>query len=136
MDTPLSLTASIGRTLYQTVSHARTHEVVSDEPDTNGGGDTGPSPSELVLAGLASCTGATLRMYADRKGWDLEQVDIQLEMTVEKTGNTQITHIKRTLSFKGNLSAEEQNRLLDIADKCPVHKLLTNTVEITTTMEG
>ena len=130
MENNITLTASIGRNHYQTISHARTHEVLGDEPAANGGGDTGPTPSELVLAGLASCTGATLRMYADRKGWNLEQVDITLEMSVEKSGSTQTTHIKRTLSFTGNLSDEERTRLLEIADKCPVHKLLTNEVVI------
>jgi putative redox protein len=130
MDNNTTLTASIGRTLYQTIAHARTHQVVSDEPTVNGGGDTGPTPSELILAALASCTGATLRMYADRKGWDLAQVDIALEMSIEKNGSAQTTRIKRTLSFSGNLSDEERTRLLEIADKCPVHKLLTNEVII------
>jgi len=127
---PTTLTASITRTRYQTISIARTHHITADEPADLGGGDTGPTPSELVLAGLASCTGATLRMYADRKGWDLEKVDISLEMNVEKTETGQTTTIKRTLVFTGNLSAEEEARLRDIADKCPVHKLLTNEVVI------
>ena len=127
---PITLTASITRTRYQTTSNARNHEIISDEPAENGGGDTGPTPSELVLASLASCTGATLRMYADRKGWDLEKVDISLEMNVEKTATGQTTYIKRTLVFTGNLSEEEEARLRDIADKCPVHKLLTNEVVI------
>lgn len=127
---PITLTATITRTLYQTISTARTHQVTADEPASVGGGDTGPTPSELVLAGLASCTGATLRMYADRKGWDLEKVDITLEMEVEKTETGQTTYIKRTLVFTGNLSEEEEARLRDIADKCPVHRLLTNEVVI------
>src|SRR5690606_37072639 len=95
-----------------------------------GGKDLGFSPKELLASALAACTSATLRMYADRKGWDLEEV--KLEVTLERDQKENKTIIKRTLEFIGNLDAAQKNRLLAIANACPVHKMLTNPIEIHT----
>ncbi|GGD79741.1 osmotically inducible protein C [Emticicia aquatilis] len=124
--------ASIGRDRYQTVIQTDKHELIGDEPIENNGTDLGPDPYEFILAGLATCTAATLRMYADRKGWDLEQLEIELSLQVERVGVSQSTNILRELHFVGNLDDEQKAMLLNIAEKCPVHKLLTNQVIITT----
>lgn len=129
-----TLRASIGRDHYQTRLDNGRHQFLGDEPADAGGTDTGPTPSELVLAGLATCTAATLRMYADRKGWDLEKIDLVLTLEIEKNGAIQVGHIRRNLTLHGNLSEDERKRLLDIAEKCPVHRLLTNEVRIETTL--
>lgn len=124
--------ASIGRDRYQTVIQTDKHELIGDEPIENNGTDLGPDPYEFILAGLATCTAATLRMYADRKGWDLEQLKIELSLEVERVGVSQSTNILRELHFIGNLDDGQKAMLLNIAEKCPVHKLLTNQVVITT----
>ena len=129
-----TLRATIGRDHYQTQLDNGRHRFLGDEPAESGGTDSGPTPYELVLAGLATCTAATLRMYADRKGWDLDKIDLELTLEIEKNGNEQVTHIRRNLTFHGNLSAEERARLLDVAGKCPVHRLLTNTIKIETAL--
>ena len=107
---------------------ARSHQLQADEPLSNGGTDSGPAPYELLLAGLAACTSLTLRMYADRKQWPLEK--IRVEVTSEKIDKTTI--FIRHVYFEGALDDEQRNRLLQIANACPVHKALTNPIEIKT----
>ncbi len=130
MNERTTLKASIGKTPYTTTLETVNHVLIGDESIEDGGQDAGPSPSEFILAGLATCTAATLRMYADRKGFALEQIHLELEMWTEKTAEGQVTHIERQIRLEGNLSEEEQQRMLVIAGKCPIHRLLTNTVEI------
>lgn len=124
--------AVIGRNRYQTVIQTNSHQIIGDEPVESGGSDLGPDPYEFILAGLATCTAATLRMYADRKGWDLEQLEIELSLQIEKEGIKQTTNILRELKFIGNLDESQKAALLNIAEKCPVHKMLTNPIVITT----
>lgn len=102
--------------------------IIADEPLDKGGGDTGLSPKELLTAVLSACTSATLRMYADRKGWDLQEVKLETEMT-EADNRSLFT---RKLEFVGNLDKEQKERLLTIANSCPVHKILTSPIEIKT----
>ncbi len=104
------------------------HRLAADEPATNGGGDAAPSPHELVLAGLGACTSMTLKMYAERKGWPLERVEVDL--TLEKEGES--TVIRRAIRLSGGLDAEQRTRLLEIAGKCPVHKTLAGEIRIET----
>jgi len=106
------------------------HELVSDEPTANGGGDEGPSPHELLLAALGSCTSMTVRMYAERKGWALERV----EVGVSGERENEVFHIRRRIRLEGKLSDEERQRLLEIANKCPVHRTLSGTVQIESTL--
>ena len=132
MDTETKIHATIGRTAYTTKINIREHHLIGDEPTENGGGDAGPKPSEFILAGLATCTAATLRMYADRKGWPLEHIFIDLSLVIEKIPGGQVTHITRVIRFEGDIDDEQKRRLLEIAEKCPAHRLLTNEVRINT----
>lgn len=118
--------ATIAGTPYRTVVSAGTHVWVADEPEEFGGADAGASPTELLLSALASCTLITCRMYAGRKGWRLEAADAEVSYDRTEPGPV----IRVTLQFKGPLSAEQTARLLDIAGKCPVHRLLQSRPEI------
>jgi putative redox protein len=104
------------------------HTVIIDEPVSNGGQDTGPSPNEYVCVALASCTTATVKMYANRKQWKIDSMQVEVEKETTPDGKNVY---KRTLHIKGNLDDDQLNRLMQIANVCPVHKILTqaNTVE-------
>ncbi len=104
--------------------------VMADEPVDKGGKDSGFSPKELLAAALAACTSATVRMYADRKQWALDEVKIDIDL--ERDDDANKTVINRTIQFIGNLDADQRKRLLAVANACPVHKILTNPIEINT----
>ena len=104
------------------------HQLTSDVDASKGGSDSGPSPHEYLAAALASCTGMTLKMYAGRKNWGLENAIV----TVNISRTDEVERFTRTISLVGNLDAEQTARLLDIANKCPVHKALIGTIEIDT----
>lgn len=104
--------------------------VIADEPIEKGGKDLGFSPKELLASALAACTSATVRMFADRKGWGLEEMKVNIEL--ERNENENKTVINRKLEFIGNLDDTQKDRLLAVANACPVHKILTNPIEINT----
>jgi len=126
------VTARVGRSGYRTDITTRTHALVADEPVAVGGSDLGPTPYELLLSGLASCTVMTLRMYADRKQWPLEGASVQLrsahshELDCEKcdTDSVGIGVIERRIEVRGDLTDEQKKRLVAIADRCPVKQTL------------
>jgi putative redox protein len=124
--------AHIGREHYKVAITVGKHVVIADEPEANGGKNEGPNPHELLLASLGACTCATVRMYADRKKMNLDEVKINL--SVERDEENNLTNITREIKFVGELTDEERTKLLAIADKCPIHKLLSNPVKITTQM--
>jgi putative redox protein len=106
------------------------HRLTADEPVALGGTDTGSSPYQLVLSGLAACTSITLRMYADRKGWSLGKVHVDVE--IHKAGVDDTGKIKRVISFSEPLSEEQRAKLLAIAEKTPVTRTIMAGAPITT----
>lgn len=131
MSTQTKIHGVIGRETYRSRLTMRGHTLHGDEPVENGGKDTGPTPTELVLSGLASCTVSTLRMYADKKGWDVDKIEVELDIQTTKTETGQSAEIESAITITGDITDEQKQRMLDIARKCPVHKLLTNTIQIT-----
>lgn len=123
---------------YQTRITAGPHEFLADEPVTHGGEDRGPNPYQLLLASLGACTTMTLRMYADRKNWPLREARVELKHSrihaadcadCESTEG-RVDVIERRISLSGDLSDEQRQRLLEIADRCPVSKTLTSEIKV------
>ncbi|TWI80630.1 putative redox protein [Lacibacter cauensis] len=128
-----NVSASIQRELYQIeIKSPSGNVLIADEPVANGGKDTGFSPTELLASALAACTSATLRMYADRKGWELEEVQVAINLEYNSSENK--TVINRSIQFIGNLDDAQRSRLLAVANACPVHKILSNPIEINTSI--
>lgn len=117
------------------------HHLVADEPVASGGLGSGPSPYDLVLAGLGACTSMTLRLYADQKGWPLERVAVTLahrkihaaDCADCETKAGKIDEVERTIALDGPLDAIQRARLMEIADKCPVHRTLHGEIRVRTT---
>jgi putative redox protein len=138
--TDKSVLVRIGREKYVTDIVARNHAILADEPKKYGGKDAGMSPYELLLASLGSCTAITLRMYADRKQWDLTEVKVHLEHFKQHAkdsedcsqSSTKIDKFVREIKLKGKLTQEQKKRLIQIANRCPVHKTLENKIVIET----
>ena len=132
MNTKTKIQAGIGHEHFVSKLSMRGHLLVADEPGDNGGSDAGPTPTELLLSSLASCTTSTLRMYADRKGWEVDRIDLEMGIRIEKTDTGQISYLESIIEITGNISGEQKERLLEIARKCPIHRLLTNPITIST----
>lgn len=107
--------------------------IIADESVNNGGNNEGMSPEELLAASLAACTSITLRMYADRKKYLLNSVEVNI--SVKRDNDLNFTEINREILLHGTLADDERNRLLEIANKCPVHKILSNQITIKTTIQ-
>jgi uncharacterized OsmC-like protein len=126
------LTAHIGAAGYRTDVGVRGHTFVADEPASVGGADVGPTPYDYLLASLAACTAMTLRMYASRKGWPLENAVVRLRDARSHAADCAncekqavgIRRIERQIELKGSLSDEQRQRLLAIADRCPIKQTL------------
>ena len=124
------ITAHLGQEKFKTTITTATNTLIADEPLELDGKDLGFSPKELLAAALGSCTIITLKMYANHKGWDL--TDVKIDVTFDWIAETSKSVFSRKIELIGNLSDEQKDRLLKIADKCPVHKVLTNLTEIET----
>lgn len=128
---------------YAQTVQAGKHRLRADEPEDVGGTDTGPNPYELLLAALGTCTSITLRMYADRKGWPLEGVRVRLahsrihaeDCADCETEKGKVDHIDRFLALAGELDEEQRQRLLEMADRCPVHRTLHGEIDVATELE-
>ncbi len=118
------------------------HRLVADEPRPIGD-NAGPNPYDLVLAGLGACTSMTLRMYANRKGWPLDSIRVTLRHSrihAEDCAHCETTkgwigHIDREIELTGALDDSQRQRLLQIADHCPVHQTLTSEIDISTSLK-
>ncbi len=104
----------------------RSHTITADEPAEHGGGDTGPSPQELLAASLASCTAITIEMYAKRKSWNIDGLEVDVDYTPAERGCA--TSFKLVMRFPAHLSEDQVERLRVIAAKCPVHRTLEGEV--------
>ena len=121
---------------YRTAINIRQHTVIADELLQDGGTDTGPTPMEILLGTAGACIAVTARAYAQRKGWPLEGLSVELDMERFKaedypaySGDAPYIHeIRECIEFHGPLSEDQKQRLLDIASKCPVHRVLVNPV--------
>jgi len=121
-----AVTATIGNADYETRLDDGTHTWFADEPASLGGADTAPQPAALLLSSLGACTSITLRMYAKRKDWPLASVRVELSMQSTADG----TVIDRRISLAGPLDDEQRERLLQIANACPMHKVLAGAIRI------
>jgi putative redox protein len=109
------------------------HTLIADEPKELGGQNKGMSPDELIIAALAACTSATLKMYAQRKEWDLKEVRTNIKFIKgDKPGD--LPTMQRDIELEGELDIKQRERLIVIAGKCPIHKLISGEVEINTSM--
>ncbi len=120
------VSASIKKNHYETLITSDHKKMIVDEPLDKGGKELGMSPMELLAAALTSCVAITLRMYADQKNWSLDEVFI--EVSIDAKAHT----IEKDVSLVGDLNAEQIQRLKEIADKCPVNKMLSNVNTINT----
>lgn len=127
------VSAELGSQNYRTLITAGSNTFVADEPLEKGGGNLGPSPGELLAASLAACTSITLKMFAANKQWPLES--IQVDVSFAQEPGFESTVMERKVTLKGSLSDEQKERLLAVANKCPVHKTLVQTIFINTSMQ-
>ncbi len=134
--------ARIGRDHYSTEILANGHSLIADEPRSVGGTNQGPTPYELLAGGLGACTAITLRMYADRKGWPLEEVEVRLahskvharDCECETEAEGKIDLIEREIELTGGLDDSQKKRLTEIANRCPVHRTLEGDIVIKSTL--
>lgn len=128
---------------YTTEIVAGKHHLIGDEPASVGGNDFGPTPYDYLAIALGTCTGMTLRMYADRKGWDLKEAKVHLQHNKLhaqdcadcETKEGKVDHIQRVIELEGNLEEDQIKRLMEIADRCPVHRTLHSEVKIETQLK-
>jgi len=125
--------------LRQDVQSGR-HQLVVDEPVADGGTDAGPTPYDLLLAALGACTAMTVRMYARRKGWPLDDIEVRLrhekiharDCAECETKEGRLDHVEREIALHGALDASQRARLLEIANRCPVHRTLISEIHVST----
>ena len=125
---------------YTTEVKTPTHHLIADEPEALGGDNLGPNPYDLLMASLGSCTAMTLRMYADRKNWPLKEVTVFLnhdkihlkDIKNSKDSSAKISRFERIIQLEGDLDEKQKERMLEIANRCPVHRTLQETIKIET----
>ncbi len=138
-----TVTTTIGAAGFRTEVHARGFTLTADEPAAVGGTEAGPTPYDLLAAALGACTAMTLRMYADRKAWPLQSVSVRLthdrvhadDCAACEKKEAHLDRLTRHLTLGGPLSDEQRKRLVEIADRCPVHQTLERGFHIETVLE-
>lgn len=123
---------TIQKTKYQCTIEWRNGKFIGDEPVDNGGKDEGPDPFTLLLSSLASCTLITLRMYIDRKGWDIPTISVNTNMYTAQKDGKPLTVIDRDIRFDDSITNEQRERLTEIAKACPISKVLEGNVVVRT----
>lgn len=131
-----SVTATLDGAPYTTRITTRGITIVADEPADHGGQDAGPRPHELLLASLASCTAITLRMYADRKQWNVGAITVHATMDRTGSGKDVESRIHMEVGFSAPIERPWMERLLQIADACPVHRTLEGAIHISSSLQG
>jgi len=126
------VTVSIGTEKYKSTVEWRHGKFIVDEPEVAGGKDLGPDPYTLLLSSLGSCTVVTLRMYIDRKGWDIPNISVSVNMYQEVRDGKTVTVIDRDLNFLSPVTDEQRERLTQIAKVCPVSKILEGEIQVRT----
>jgi putative redox protein len=134
MKETLTVRAASGAAPYLVELTDGSHAWSADEPRESGGADAGPTPHRLLLSSLAACTCITLRMYAARKGWTLSAIEVELQFNPDGPPAVGGSDIRRRITVHGELDAEKRKRLLEIANLCPIHKVLTGEVRIDTSL--
>ncbi|KAB2921799.1 MAG: OsmC family protein [Dechloromonas sp.] len=124
-----------GKGRYQQEVHIGQHLLLADEPVGMGGGDSGPAPFDFLLTALGTCTAMTLRMYAERKALPLQQVSVTLRHEKIDVDGVRRDRIERRITLNGELTSDERQRLLEIAEKCPVHRTLSQPLLIASSLE-
>lgn len=132
---PFATATDTGTGVLQTFVTAGPSTIVADVAVAKGGLDLGPDPHELVAAGLAACTSQTLRLYANRKNWDVSGLHVEVFSHFD-ADQTPHERFERVITLDGNLNDEQRERLFEIAEKCPIHKLLTQGARVVTTVGG
>ncbi|MEL7533808.1 MAG: alpha/beta fold hydrolase [Bacteroidota bacterium] len=143
LETDKQAVLRLGASGFTTEVRAGNHTFLADEPKKVGGADLGPTPYDLLVSGLGACTAMTMRMYADRKGWDLKEVKVHLQHSheyaedAENAGKPQskIDVISREIEISGALDDAQRARLMEIADRCPVHRTLHGEIRVDTVMK-
>jgi putative redox protein len=130
---PIAMVSVTSTTGYRGEIRAGRHQFVADEGPEVGGDDEGPNPYQLLLAALVQCTAATLRMYANRKGWVLGDVSVRARLLRTGDGATKVERIERSIRVTGELTVEQRQRIAEIADRTPVTRTLREGLVIDTT---
>jgi putative redox protein len=134
MTEPVTVTERPGGKYTLDVDNGR-HKLYADEPLSYGSADLGPSPFEYLCASLGSCTAITLRMYVGRKKWEVENISVTVTHSLRKLSDGETKNVfKRVVYLKSELADDQRHRLIEIADKCPVHKMLESGNIIETTL--
>ena len=123
-----TVSATIGIQLYKTEIQAKNHIITADEPESVGGQNLGFTPTELLESSLAACSAMTIRMYADRKGWDLQKVIV--DVGFKRNLSTQTVTFRKEIELIGNLDSEQRQRLLEMGANCPIEKMLKGEIKI------
>lgn len=124
----IKVEASIGKQPYKTIITTPNTTFLADQPEANNGKNLGPKPTEMLAGALASCVAMTVKMYSERKEWELDEVIVEVDYDTETKPGTTI--FRKKIEFKGNLTDEQRQRLYVIAGKCPINKALQQTIEM------